>query len=115
MCPETSKDVTNVTKLKGCAPLHLDRPFENEIGRTGECDVAELIIDPVEADLKFVSAPRDNTDGTVAIFSNGENERAGNHACAARERFVFHTALVGADRNFSRIAFLDEIYVGAFR
>ena len=67
----------------------------------------------VETDLQFVPAADKHSDRTVDSLGRGKNERARDHAGAARQRFVLDATLVGADRNLAVTAAFQKIYVGA--
>ena len=58
--------------------------------------------------------PRTSTPiGPSTFFSRGKNQRARHDAGPARERLVFHSALVGADRNLPGRRALQKIHVRA--
>src|SRR5262245_28711460 len=92
---------------------NLDCTLKNKFCRTGECDVAETFFDFLKADLQFVSAAREDSDWPFAILSGGEDERAGDYSRPTRKRFVFDAAFVGADRDFVRPPFFNEVHICA--
>ena len=106
---------TSLRYARNDVGLNVDRPFENELCRAGECNVVELIAIPFKANLQFVTATRENRDRPLAAFSRTEDERARDYSRATRERFVFHPAFIRADGDFIGSAFLDEVYVCAIR
>src|SRR5439155_20579797 len=93
--------------------LDVDGAFENEIGWTGQGHVLELPSHFLKPHLKFTSAADENSDRTISVLDGGEDERARDYAGAAREGFIFHAALISADRNLIRCPFLNKIYVRA--
>ena len=86
--------------------LDFNASFEHKLRRAGECDVTKPVAALFEADLKFVTAPRDHTDGAVRVLAGSEDERAGDYSRPTRERFVFHAAFIGADGDFVGSAFV---------
>src|SRR5262249_24471926 len=94
---------------------NLNRPFENKFRGPRECDVAEAAINSFETDLKFVAAPREDSDWPFAILAGGEDERTGDYPRAARERFVFHAPFIGAYCDFVGPTFFDEVHVCPIR
>ena len=95
--------------------LNVHRSFEDEICWAGQRDVREPAAIAFEADL-ISSPPRTSTlIGPSSSLRRGKDQRARDHAGAARERLVFDSALVGADRDRVRAALLEEIYVRAAR
>src|SRR6267378_4204286 len=94
---------------------NLDRSLENEFGRASECDVVEISLNFLKTDLKFVTASRQHRDRTAAFLTGGKDERAGDYSRAARERFVFHAAFIGANGDFVGSALFDEVHVCAVR
>jgi hypothetical protein len=73
--------------------------------RTGECDVTETSLNFLKTDLKFVATAASTVIGLR--FSHWrKDERAGDYSRAARERFVFHAAFIGADGDFLGPRFL---------
>src|SRR5213593_2726077 len=97
------------------ANLNLDRAFKNEFSGTRKRDVVKLIIALFKSNLKFVSPAGSYTDRSVHLFDSGEDKRACDYARAARQRFVFHAAFVGAGSDFLRSTFLNEIHICALR
>src|SRR6266496_3618302 len=99
------------------APLqiksNLDRSFENELGWAGQGHVLKLHSCFLKPHLKFVSASHKHSDRTIDAFRRGKDERARDHASAACEGFIFHTALVSADRDLISSAFCNKIHVCA--
>ena len=85
--------------------LQLDRAFENKIGRTGQRHIGKLFAASLEADLQFAATANKHADRAVNIFARGKNQRARDHAGAARERFIFDPALVGANGDARRPRF----------
>src|SRR5882724_2372262 len=95
--------------------LDFNASFEHKLCRAGECDIMKPVAAFFEADLKFVTPPRDHTDGAVRVLTGSEDERAGDYSGPTRERFVFHAAFIGADSDFVGSAFFDEVHVCAVR
>src|SRR5437588_311995 len=94
---------------------NVDCSLENKFRRAGECDVMESFLDFLKTDLQFVSAAREDSDRPFAIFTGGEDERAGDYSRPAGERFVFHAAFIGTNGNFVGSEFFNKVHVCAVR
>src|SRR5437588_587265 len=90
-------------------PSNVDCPFENKVGRAGERDFAKFFARPFEADLELVPAANQHSNWSAHVFQCRENQRAGHDSGPTGQGFVFHSALVGADRNLPFTALLQEI------
>ena len=69
----------------------------------------------LESHGEFASAADKNTNRSVHIFRGRENQRARHDAGAARERFIFHAAFVGANGNAPPAFLFQEVRVCTFR
>src|SRR6185437_6219303 len=93
---------------------NLDHSFKHELGRTGKRNVAKLLIDLFKSDPQFVPTASNYINWTVYVFSGGKDKRTGDHAGAARERFILYPSFVSADSDLIGSAFLNEVHVCAF-
>src|SRR6266536_5587351 len=93
--------------------LNLDRAFENELGWAGQRHIFKLHSCFLKPHLKFISTSHKDSDRPIDAFRRGKDEGARDHASAACEGFIFHAALISADRNFIRSALFNKIHVRA--
>src|ERR1051326_2520022 len=92
--------------------LNFNCPFKHKFGRTSERNISKLSAcraGALKPDLKFVATSRHRSDRAVRIFHGGDNQRACYNACTARQRFVFHAALIRARAYFCPAASLNEM------
>src|SRR5882724_1019544 len=105
--PSTSLGMTKPQVLRS----NLDGSFKHELRRAGKRNIAKLPIDLFKSDPQFVPPACNYVNWTVHVFSGGKDQRTGDHAGAARQRFILYASFVSADSDLIGSASLNEVHV----